>query len=118
MNNHWIFDRIRAHGDKPFLAINGVLHSYNDLQTALDKIDALLSAQIPPGVSVGLLGDYSIQAIAALLWSARPSRVREHFTPANRHNSHGSGRVRRFHHQAAADKNHNVILVTIKGRLL
>ena len=68
MNKHWIFDRIRANGAKPFLASKGVIHYYSDLLTEINKIGGLLSKKIPPGISIGLVGDYSLSAVAALLW--------------------------------------------------
>ena len=64
----WLRERIACHGDKPFLAAAGQTHTYAGLVREAEKISHILSGNVPQGASVGLLGDYSLPTIAALLW--------------------------------------------------
>jgi acyl-coenzyme A synthetase/AMP-(fatty) acid ligase len=68
MNPHWIFDRITAHNNKPFLAHNGTVATYADLAQEIKRVEAACAGAVPPGAAVALPGDYSTQSIAALLW--------------------------------------------------
>ena len=74
-NSAWLFERIQSHGEKPFLAAKGKTHSYSELSNRLNQIDQELSAKIPAGASVAVLGDYSLTAISSVLWLVKNQNI-------------------------------------------
>ena len=64
----WLLERIRNHGDRPFLHTADASFTYRDLIAAIDRADAALNRSDVTGNTVcSLHGDYSLERIAAFL---------------------------------------------------
>ncbi len=64
----WLAERLKLHGDKPFLHFAGLTHTYADLRREIDLQETRLrAARVEPGEVVALLSDYSFFAIATFL---------------------------------------------------
>lgn len=64
----WISERIAEFGDRTFLTHAGAHHSFAELGAAVKQAqEQIAMAAIPRGACVALLGDYSLEAIAAFI---------------------------------------------------
>ena len=65
---HWLNERILSFAEKPFLSLNGNPYTYSDLAKATQKaIETFTQNGIQAGHIATLNGDYTLNAIAALL---------------------------------------------------
>lgn len=64
----WISERIAGFGERTFLTHRGTRYSFADLASTVEQAEKQIAeAGIPQGACVALLGDYSLEAIAAFI---------------------------------------------------
>jgi acyl-CoA synthetase (AMP-forming)/AMP-acid ligase II len=65
---NWLNERLRLHGDKPFLHFGDRTHTYSELRLEIElQRNRLTRARVSAGEVVALLSDYSFSAIALFL---------------------------------------------------
>lgn len=65
---HWLNERIQSFAERPFLSLNANQYTYTDLAEAIQKAqNSFTEAGIQAGDVIILNGDYTLNAIAALL---------------------------------------------------
>ena len=64
---HWLFDRIRSHAEKPALVSKGQNYSYADLSNVAELSFTQVVSDFPAGAVVILQSDYSFQSVALFL---------------------------------------------------
>lgn len=68
ISDSWLYQRLASNGQKPFLAQGGNVFAYEDLLLEIKRIDDRVGDSISPGACVAFLGDYTLTAVATLLW--------------------------------------------------